>query len=140
MRRRCRPASSRPRHRRGSSPGPSGPGAALRAPRARRRRPWVAAYAPGHPGSGRWVTDVMVGPRRPALGRRPARRQGGGMTEPARGNSPAAIDLRGLHKAYGTTKAVDGVDLTVAPGEIVALLGPNGAGKSTTIDLMLGLG
>jgi ABC-2 type transport system ATP-binding protein len=52
----------------------------------------------------------------------------------------AAISLRGLRKAYGTTKAVDGVDLTVQRGEVVALLGPNGAGKSTTIDILLGLG
>jgi len=51
-----------------------------------------------------------------------------------------AIDLRGLRKAYGATRAVDGVDLTVGHGEVVALLGPNGAGKSTTIDLLLGLG
>jgi len=35
--------------------------------------------------------------------------------------------------------AVDGIDLDVAPGEVVALLGPNGAGKSTTIDMLLGL-
>jgi ABC-2 type transport system ATP-binding protein len=51
-----------------------------------------------------------------------------------------AIDLRGLSKSYGTTKAVDGVDLTIARGEVVALLGPNGAGKSTTLDILLGLG
>jgi ABC-2 type transport system ATP-binding protein len=36
-------------------------------------------------------------------------------------------------------QAVDGVDLLVAPGEVVALLGPNGAGKSTTVDMLLGL-
>lgn len=44
-----------------------------------------------------------------------------------------------LHKSFGKTQAVRGVDLTVAPGEVVAFLGPNGAGKSTTIDLLLGL-
>jgi ABC-2 type transport system ATP-binding protein len=45
----------------------------------------------------------------------------------------------GLRKRWGATRAVDGVDLVVAPGEVVALLGPNGAGKSTTIDVLLGL-
>jgi ABC-2 type transport system ATP-binding protein len=51
-----------------------------------------------------------------------------------------AIQLQGLRKTYGSTVAVDGVDLTVQAGEVLALLGPNGAGKSTTIDLLLGLG
>ncbi|MBO0830322.1 MAG: ABC transporter ATP-binding protein [Streptosporangiales bacterium] len=51
----------------------------------------------------------------------------------------AAVLLSGLRKRYGPTTAVDGVDLAIAPGEVVALLGPNGAGKSTTIDMMLGL-
>lgn len=54
-------------------------------------------------------------------------------------NTTPAIQLTGLRKAYGAITAVDGVDLSVAPGEVVALLGPNGAGKSTTIDLALGL-
>ncbi|MDQ1541432.1 MAG: type transport system ATP-binding protein [Actinomycetota bacterium] len=49
------------------------------------------------------------------------------------------IQLSGLAKSYGTVRAVDGVDLAIAPGETVALLGPNGAGKSTTIDMVLGL-
>lgn len=49
------------------------------------------------------------------------------------------VVLTGLHKSYGSVKAVRGVDLAVPPGQTVAILGPNGAGKSTTIDLMLGL-
>ncbi|GAA3560781.1 ABC transporter ATP-binding protein [Amycolatopsis ultiminotia] len=52
----------------------------------------------------------------------------------------AAVRLAGARKAYGDVRAVDGIDLTIAPGEVVALLGPNGAGKSTTVDLILGLG
>jgi ABC-2 type transport system ATP-binding protein len=51
----------------------------------------------------------------------------------------AVVRLDGLHKSYGSTKAVNGLDLAIAPGEVVALLGPNGAGKSTAIDLLLGL-
>jgi ABC-2 type transport system ATP-binding protein len=53
-----------------------------------------------------------------------------------------AVRLEGLVKRFGTrdreVTAVDGVDLAVRPGEIVAFLGPNGAGKTTTIDMMLG--
>jgi ABC-2 type transport system ATP-binding protein len=51
----------------------------------------------------------------------------------------AAVALTGLRRSYGSVPAVDGVDLTIAPGEVVALLGPNGAGKSTTVDMLLGL-
>ncbi|HET9187309.1 MAG TPA: ABC transporter ATP-binding protein [Acidothermaceae bacterium] len=53
--------------------------------------------------------------------------------------STAGVSLHGLTKSFGPVRAVDGIDLVVAPGETVALLGPNGAGKSTTIDMMLGL-
>jgi ABC-2 type transport system ATP-binding protein len=45
-----------------------------------------------------------------------------------------AIEIRGLTKRYGPVLAVDGLDLTVPPGETLALLGPNGAGKTTTIE------
>lgn len=47
--------------------------------------------------------------------------------------------LRGVTKRYGHLTALDGVDLDVRRGELVALLGPNGAGKSTSISLLLGL-
>jgi ABC-2 type transport system ATP-binding protein len=50
-----------------------------------------------------------------------------------------AVELIALRKEYGTTVAVDGLDLSIPTGQVVALLGPNGAGKSTTIDLLLGL-
>ena len=49
-----------------------------------------------------------------------------------------AITVRGLHKTYGTIKAVDGIDLEVHRGEIFALLGPNGAGKTTTVEILEG--
>lgn len=51
----------------------------------------------------------------------------------------AALHARGLRKSYGPVTAVDGIDLLIAPGEVVAVLGPNGAGKSTLMDMVLGL-
>jgi ABC-2 type transport system ATP-binding protein len=50
-----------------------------------------------------------------------------------------AITTRGLVKSYGSTLALDGVDLSVSEGEIHGFLGPNGAGKSTTVRILLGL-
>ena len=62
------------------------------------------------------------------------------MTQP----DVAAIRATGLRKSFRGTDgtavvAVDDVDLTIEPGEIVAFLGPNGAGKTTTVDMLLGL-
>ncbi len=51
----------------------------------------------------------------------------------------AAISVTGLVKSFGTTRALDGLDLEVAPGEVHGFLGPNGSGKSTTIRVVLGL-
>jgi polyether ionophore transport system ATP-binding protein len=51
----------------------------------------------------------------------------------------SAIAVSGLHKSYGSTHALDGLDLDVATGEVHGFLGPNGAGKSTTIRVLLGL-
>jgi len=51
----------------------------------------------------------------------------------------AAIDVAGLRKNFGQTRALDGLDLTVAAGEVHGFLGPNGAGKTTTIRILLGL-
>ncbi|WP_280337358.1 ATP-binding cassette domain-containing protein, partial [Nocardia wallacei] len=50
-----------------------------------------------------------------------------------------AIAIAGLHKSFGPTKALDGLDLDVARGEVHGFLGPNGAGKTTTIRVLLGL-
>jgi ABC-2 type transport system ATP-binding protein len=51
----------------------------------------------------------------------------------------ACIEARGLRKAYGTTVALDGVDLRVEEGRILGLIGPNGAGKTTALNAILGL-
>ncbi|GAA4908503.1 ATP-binding cassette domain-containing protein [Streptomyces coeruleoprunus] len=50
-----------------------------------------------------------------------------------------AITVAGLHKSFGRTHALAGLDLTVAAGEVHGFLGPNGSGKSTTIRVLLGL-
>jgi ABC-2 type transport system ATP-binding protein len=49
------------------------------------------------------------------------------------------IEARGLRKSFGTTVALDGVNLRVAEGRILGLIGPNGAGKTTALDAILGL-
>ncbi|TYB54366.1 ABC transporter ATP-binding protein [Nonomuraea sp. PA05] len=51
----------------------------------------------------------------------------------------AVISVTGLVKSYGRTRALDGLDLTVAAGEIHGFLGPNGAGKTTTLRVLLGM-
>ncbi len=56
-----------------------------------------------------------------------------------RGCMDDAITTRGLRKSFGSTVALDGLDLAVAAGEIHGFLGPNGSGKSTTIRILLGL-
>ena len=54
-------------------------------------------------------------------------------------NEDDVVSVRGLVKSFGTTRALDGLDLSVRRGEIHGFLGPNGAGKSTTIRVLLGL-
>lgn len=55
------------------------------------------------------------------------------------GSTPHAVEIHGLVKSFGRTRALDGLDLTVSAGRITGFLGPNGAGKSTTIRILLGL-
>jgi len=71
------------------------------------------------------LTDSTIGADGPALD--------------AHSGVAPAIRLEGVHKSYGSVRAVDGLDLTIAPGEIVAVLGPNGAGKSTTTEMITGI-
>jgi ABC-2 type transport system ATP-binding protein len=53
--------------------------------------------------------------------------------------TPAVIEISGLVKNFGSFRALDGLDLAVAAGEVHGFLGPNGAGKSTTLRVLLGL-
>ena len=50
-----------------------------------------------------------------------------------------AVEISGLTKKFGKSTALDGLNLTIAPGDVTGFLGPNGAGKSTTIRILLGL-
>ncbi|WP_308797073.1 ABC transporter ATP-binding protein [Agromyces silvae] len=52
--------------------------------------------------------------------------------------SDPAIEVRGLRMRYGPREVLDGIDLRIDRGEVVALLGPNGAGKTTTIEILEG--
>jgi putative spermidine/putrescine transport system ATP-binding protein len=53
--------------------------------------------------------------------------------------SGVAVRLKDLHKTFGSTHALDGLDLTLEPGELIALLGPSGCGKTTALRVLAGL-
>jgi ABC-2 type transport system ATP-binding protein len=54
-------------------------------------------------------------------------------------DEPRRIEVKGLTKTFGATKAVDALSFTAAPGTVTGFLGPNGAGKTTTLRILLGL-
>src|SRR5256885_2390129 len=68
-------------------------------------------------------------------------RETAGRRNPARRVADAmpCIEARGLRKSFGTTVALDGIDLRVEEGHILGLIGPNGAGKTTALNAILGL-
>ncbi|RRQ71128.1 ectoine/hydroxyectoine ABC transporter ATP-binding protein EhuA [Streptomyces griseofuscus] len=51
----------------------------------------------------------------------------------ARETAPAALEVHDVHKWYGTHRVLDGIDLTVRPGEVTVVIGPSGSGKSTLL-------
>src|SRR5437879_1732661 len=68
---------------------------------------------------------------RQGLSRKPKKRR--------KAEAMACIEARGLRKAFGTTVALDGVNLRVEEGRILGIIGPNGAGKTTALNAILGL-
>src|SRR5947209_17881736 len=60
-------------------------------------------------------------------------------TEAMTNEAMTIIEARGLRKAFGSTVALDGINLRVEAGHILGLIGPNGAGKTTALNTILGL-
>ncbi|MGW4022954.1 ABC transporter permease subunit [Streptomyces sp. NPDC005009] len=113
----------RPREEEPATEGPSGHGPPGRGARGRAAGP----VAPGEP---------RTGPARAGGGEAPAGRRHARGSAPAPG--PPVLAARGLRVRYGGFTALDGVDLDVPAGRVIAVVGPNGAGKSTLFHCLAG--
>ncbi|MFC8371329.1 ATP-binding cassette domain-containing protein [Streptomyces sp. NPDC057239] len=113
----------RPHEEEPATEGPSGHGPPGRGARGRATGP----VAPGEP---------RTGPARAGGGEAPAGRRHAGDSAPAPG--PPVLAARGLRVRYGGSTALDGVDLDVPAGRVIAVVGPNGAGKSTLFHCLAG--
>ncbi|HJW75125.1 MAG TPA: ATP-binding cassette domain-containing protein [Thermoleophilia bacterium] len=78
----------------------------------------------------RSTADLLYGPSRES------HRRTDHPVADARASTQSAVEIRGLTKVYGTTRALDGVDLAVPEGSVYGFLGPNGAGKTTTLRIL----
>src|SRR6266568_2994338 len=78
--------------------------------------------------------NCWMGPQAGDRRRKPSRK-----SKKRSADSMTCIEARGLRKAFGTTIALDGVDLRVEDGRILGMIGPNGAAKTTALNAILGL-
>jgi spermidine/putrescine ABC transporter ATP-binding subunit len=92
---------------------------------------WLAAA--GRRASARSADPEVGVPAKTAAAPGGSPRRGG-----ASGRTGARLELRGLAKRFGAVTAVDGIELTVEPGELLTLLGPSGCGKTTVLNLIAG--
>ncbi len=97
-----------------------------------------AAHLAYRPGADLVTTHVATLAEGPSAAPAPARGAPRREAEPTAGRG-ATLEVRDLVVAYGDHRAVDGVDLAIAAGEILGLLGPNGAGKTSTLSAIEGL-